>query len=73
VLVEMVVSFEIFMGTENSCCVLTSFKVIINNHSNSPEDNLKYLIVLDNKLSWKPHGQKFENSTIKSSCNSNQT
>ena len=35
----------------------TSFKVIINNHSISPNDNLKYLGVLDNKLSWK-HVQK---------------
>jgi len=37
----------------------TSFKVIINNHSISPEDNLKYLgVLLDNKLSWKSHVQK---------------
>jgi len=37
----------------------TSFKVIINNHSISPEDKLKYLGVLfDNELSWKPHVQK---------------
>jgi len=36
-----------------------SFKVIINNHNISPEDNLKYPVVLfDNKLSWKPHVQK---------------
>ena len=36
-----------------------SFKVIINNHNISPEDNLKYLgFFLDNKLSWKPHVQK---------------
>ena len=36
-----------------------SFKVIINNHNFSPEDNLKYLgVLLDNKLSWKPHVQK---------------
>jgi len=36
-----------------------SFKVIINNHNISPEDNLKYLgVFLDNKLSWKPHVQK---------------
>jgi len=36
-----------------------SFKVIINNHSISPEDQLKYLgVLLDNKLSWKPHVQK---------------
>jgi len=35
-----------------------SFKVIINNHNISPEDNLKYLgVLLDNKLSWK-HLQK---------------
>jgi len=34
-------------------------KVIINNHNISPEDNLKYLgVLLDNKLSWKPHVQK---------------
>jgi len=37
----------------------TSFKVIINNHSISPEDHLKYLgVLLDNKLNWKPHVQK---------------
>jgi len=36
-----------------------SFKVIVNNHNISPEDNLKYLgVLLDNKLSWKPHVQK---------------
>jgi len=36
-----------------------SFKVIINNHSILPEDNLTYLgILLDNRLSWKPHVQK---------------
>ena len=36
-----------------------SFKVIINNHNISPEDNLKYFgVLLDNKLSWKPHVQK---------------
>jgi len=36
-----------------------SFKVIINNHNISPEDNLKYLgVLLDNKLSWKPHVQR---------------
>jgi len=36
-----------------------SFKVIINNHNISPEDNLKCLgVLLDNKLSWKPHVQK---------------
>ena len=36
-----------------------SLKVIINNHTISPEDNLKYLgVLLDNKLSWKPHVQK---------------
>jgi len=44
-------------GLEN--CVGTLFKVIINTHSISPEDKLKYLGVLfDNKLSWKPHVQK---------------
>ena len=37
----------------------TSFNVVINNHSISPEDKLKYLgVLLDNKLSWKPHVQK---------------
>jgi len=37
----------------------TSFKVIVNNNSISPEDKLKYLgVLLDNKLSWKPHVQK---------------
>jgi len=36
-----------------------SFEVSINNHNISPEDNLKYLgVLLDNKLSWKPHIQK---------------
>ena len=36
-----------------------SFKVIINNHNISPEDNLKYLgVLLDIKLSWKPHVQR---------------
>ena len=36
-----------------------SFKVTINNHKISPEDNLKYLgVLLDNTLSWKPHVQK---------------
>jgi len=36
-----------------------SFRVIINNHSISPEDKLKYLgVLLGNKLSWKPHVQK---------------
>jgi len=36
-----------------------SFKVTINNHTISPEDNLKYLgDLLNNKLSWKPHVQK---------------
>jgi len=35
-----------------------SFTVIINNHI-SPEDNIKYLrVLLDNKLSWKPHVQR---------------
>ena len=37
----------------------TSFKVIINNHSISPEDKRKYLgVLLDNKLSWKLHVHK---------------
>ena len=36
-----------------------SFKVTINDHTISPEDNLKNLgVLLDNKLSWKPHVQK---------------
>jgi len=36
-----------------------SFKIIINNHNISPEDNLKCLgVLLDNKLSWKLHVQK---------------
>jgi len=36
-----------------------SFKVIINNHNISPEDKLKYLgVLLDNRLSWKPHVQR---------------
>jgi len=36
-----------------------SFKVTINNHNISSEDNLKYLgVLLDNKLSWKPYVQK---------------
>ena len=39
----------------------TSFKVIINNHSISPEEKLKYLgVLLENKLSWKPHVQKLK-------------
>ena len=37
----------------------TSFKVIVNNHRISPEDKLKYIgVLIDNKLSWKPHVQK---------------
>jgi len=36
-----------------------SFKVVTNNHSISPEDKHQYLgVLLDNKLSWKPHVQK---------------
>jgi len=35
-----------------------SFKVTIINYNISPEDNLKYLGVLDKKLSWKRHVQK---------------
>ena len=36
-----------------------SFEVIINYHNISPEDNLRYLgVLLDNKLSWKPHVQR---------------
>jgi len=43
-----------------------SFKVIINNHNISPEDNLEYLcVLLDNKLSWKPHVQKVETQLSK--------
>jgi len=42
-----------------------SFKVTINNHNISPEDNLKYLgVFLDNKLSWKPHVQKVKTREI---------
>ena len=45
-----------------------SFKVIINNHNISPEDNLKYLgVLLDNKLSWKPHVQKVK-TQLSSAC-----
>jgi len=37
----------------------TSFKVAINNHSISPEDNLKYeVVLLRDKLGWNPHVQK---------------
>jgi len=44
----------------------TSFKVIINNHSISPEDNLKYLgVLLDSKLSWKPHVQNVKTQQSK--------
>jgi len=50
----------------------TSFKVIINNHSISPEDKLKYLgVLLDNKL--ETSCTKGENSTIKSLWSCNQT
>ena len=39
----------------------TLFKLIVNNHSVSPEDKLKYLgVLLDNKLSWTPHVQKMK-------------
>ena len=45
-----------------------SFKVTINNHTISPEDNLKYLgVLLDNKLSWKPHVQK-EKTQLSRAC-----
>ena len=45
-----------------------SFKVTINNHNISPEDNLKYLgVLLVNKLSWKPHVQKVKTSCIDTS------
>jgi len=38
---------------------LASFKIFINNHNISPEDNLKYVgVLLVNELSWKPHVQK---------------
>jgi len=48
-------------------CIGLGPTLIINNHSISPEDNLKNLgVLLDNKLSWKTHLQKGENSTIKS-------
>ena len=33
----------------------TSFDVIMNIHSIFPNDNLKYLVLLDTYLSWKPH------------------
>jgi len=49
-----------------------SFKVIINNHNISPEDNLKYLgILLDNKL--ETSCTNGNNTTIKSLWNSIQT
>jgi len=35
-----------------------STSVTINNHSISCKDDLKYLGVLDNKLSWTPHIKK---------------
>jgi len=36
-----------------------SFKVVTNNHSISPHDNLKYLgVLLGNKLSWKPNAKR---------------
>jgi len=39
--------------------VTINIVVTINNHTISPEDNLKYPgVLLDNKLSWKPHVQK---------------
>ena len=45
-----------------------SFKVILNNNNISPEDNLKYLsVLLDNKLSWKPHVQKVK-TQLSSAC-----
>jgi len=45
-----------------------SFKVTINNHNISPEDNLKYLgVLLVNKLNWKPHVQKVKTSCIDTS------
>ena len=50
-----------------------SFKVIINNHHISPEDNLKCLgVLLDNKLSWKTC-TKGKNSPTRSLWNSIQT
>ena len=52
-------SYTNFMLLDSHKHDLTSFKVMINNHSISPKDNLKYLsVLLDNKLSWKPHVQK---------------
>jgi len=46
----------------------TSFKVTINDHTISPEDNLKNLgVLLDNKLSWKPHVQKVK-SQLSRAC-----
>ena len=44
-----------------------SFKVTINNHNISPEDNLKYLgVLLDIKLSWKPHVQRVKTQLSRS-------
>ena len=45
-----------------------SFKVIINNHNISPDDNLTYLgVLLDNMLSWKPHVQKVKTQLSRAS------
>jgi len=42
-----------------------SLKAIINNHI-SPEDHLKHLgVLLDSKLSWKPHVQKVKTQLSK--------
>jgi len=40
-----------------------SFKVIINNHNISPEDNLG--VLLDNKLRWKHLVQKVKNQLLR--------
>jgi len=49
----------------------TSFKVIINYHSISPEDNLKYPdVLLNNQLSWKPHVQKVKTRAVESESRS---
>jgi len=51
----------------------TSLKVTINNHSVSLEE-LKYLgVLLDNKLSWKPHVQKVRTQLSRACGVSNQT
>ena len=48
-------------------CPKTPLKKPANNHSISPKDNLKYLGVLDNKSSWKPHIQKVKTQLSRAS------